>query len=135
MDRPAFLRSLIGRPWSSSASCWHLAREVERALFAREMPDHPVPENPTWEWMIDAIESHPERAMWREVPRGPHGLITARDGALVLMARARHPAHIGVWLKPERAIIHADQGAGVMLELSVALEARGWRHLVFFEPA
>jgi len=134
MDRTAFLRSLIGRPWSSSASCWHLAMEVEREMFGRDLPDVEVPSLPSWRWMIDSIEGHPERARWREVERGPHGLVTAADGALVLMARSNRPAHIGVWLRPEQAIIHADQGAGVMLELLTTLRARGWARLRFYEP-
>ncbi len=134
MDRSAFLRSLIGRPWSSEASCWHLAREVERELFARDLPDVTVREVPTWRWIIAAIESHPERARWREVEQRAAGLVTAADGALVLMASVRLPAHIGVWLTSHQAVIHADQGLGVMLEPIPSLRARGWARLRFYEP-
>lgn len=135
MDPAAYLRSLIGRPWSCEASCWHLAVEVERDLFGRDLPMVDIPAAPTWRWMMEAIEGHPERARWREVKPGPLGTVRAADGAIVLMARSNRPAHVGVWLKRHQGVIHADQGGGVMLETLSTLRARGWARLRFYEPA
>ena len=63
-----------------------------------------------------------------------NGLISAGDGALVLMARAQRAAHIGVWLLPEQGVIHCDQTSGVMFEDAATLRAAGWRKLMFYEP-
>jgi hypothetical protein len=84
--------------------------------------------------MIETIETHPERAHWVEVPCGAMGLITANDGAVVLMARRDRPAHIGVWLAPERAIIHADPRYGVIADSPLDLQTKGWTRLKFYQP-
>jgi hypothetical protein len=68
------------------------------------------------------------------VPDGPGGLVTAADGALVLMAHLRFPAHIGVWLKPEARVIHCSEQHGVCCESVLALRQMGWKKLTFYEP-
>lgn len=134
-SRADFLSSLVGRPWSSFYSCWHLVRDVERILFDRDLPDVEVPLAPTWRWMMNAIDSHPERNLWIEKPQPENGPISAADGSVVLMARSDRPVHIGVWLLPEQRIIHADQGIGVILEPPVLARAvGGWMKLRFYEP-
>ena len=136
--RCGILSGLIGVPWRANAAgpdaydCWHLSRHIELTLFGHVLPDVAVPDHPSWRWMIEAIETHPERIRWQETAQ-PHGLIMAADGALVLMARSDRPAHIGVWLAPERRIIHADQDQGVVLDQPSLLRAGGWRTLRFFE--
>lgn len=139
MDRTSYLSSLIGRPWAAqgqgpdSYSCWALAVEIEARLWSRDLPDVAVPETPTLRWIIDTFARHPERGRWAECAL-PHGLVTAEDGALALMARADRPAHVGVWLAPEGGIIHADPAAGVVFEPPALLRARGWGRLRYFEP-
>jgi hypothetical protein len=137
--RTTFLRALIGKRWEANArgpdafDCWHLAQHVERHLFGRELPDVEVPYDLTWSWLLAIIESHPERASWASFPQHS-GLISANDGALVLMARAMRAAHFGVWLAPERGVIHCDRPCGVMFEDPATLRASGWRRLMFYEP-
>ena len=65
----------------------------------------------------------------------PMGLIRAADGALVLMARRDRPAHIGVWLAPERVIMHADPRYGVICDAPVELATKGWTKLRFYQLA
>ena len=60
--------------------------------------------------------------------------MTAADGALVLMAHLRFPAHIGVWLKPEARVIHCSEQHGVCCETVLALRQMGWKKLIFYEP-
>ena len=84
--------------------------------------------------MLETIAAHPERARWVERPTLNGHLIDARDGALVLMARVQRAAHVGVWLAPERGVIHCDQPSGVKFEDLAVLRASGWRKLSFFEP-
>jgi len=83
---------------------------------------------------LESIERHPERAAWRQVPDAPGGLVAAADGALVLMAHLRFPAHIGVWLKPETRVIHCSEQHGVCCESVLALRQMGWKKLTFYEP-
>lgn len=137
-SRAQVLCGFLGKPWVANAKgpdaydCWHLATAVSRALFGRELPNVEVPAAPTWPWMIQTIATHPERSRWRECKPGP--IVKAGDGSIVLMARLDRPAHIGLWLTPERRIIHADPSHGVVVEPPVDLGAKGWRRLLYFEP-
>jgi cell wall-associated NlpC family hydrolase len=139
IDRRQLLSSLIGKRWAANGrgpnefDCWHLARHIESRLFGRELPSVDVPDAPGWAWMLQAIGAHPEQANWLERPQA-NGLISAGDGALVLMARAQRAAHIGVWLLPEQGVIHCDQTSGVVLQDAATLRAAGWRKLMFYEP-
>lgn len=148
-ERTSFLRSLIGLPWIANAKgpaafdCWHLAVHVERVLFGRALPEVKVPDDPTWAWLMERIETHPERAHWSPLPDRPMGLVSADDGAIVLMARSDRPAHCGVWLVPERRVIHAMPPAraraarincGVMFDDLSTLKTSGWRRLRFYQP-
>jgi cell wall-associated NlpC family hydrolase len=134
------LCSFLGKPWVANAKgpdaydCWHLAVAVSRELFGRTLPDIAVPVAPSWAWMIDSIERHPERARWQEARVCPAGLVTAEDGAVVLMARREHPAHIGVWLAAERCIIHVDPSFGVVCDSPLDLRTKGWTRLRFYQP-
>jgi cell wall-associated NlpC family hydrolase len=137
--RATFLRRLVGKRWAANGrgpdefDCWHLARHVERQLFGRELPEIEEPNDLSWVWLLNAFSSHPECRNWIERPQA-NGLITAADGALVLMARAKRAAHVGVWLLPEQRVMHCDQVSGVMFEDPATLRASGWRKLMFFEP-
>ena len=138
-ERAQLLSRLIGKRWVANArgpdefDCWHLACQVEREIFGRELPSIDVPTDPGWAWVLQTISAHPERGRWRERPQ-PHGVIVAGDGALVLMARVQRAAHIGVWLLPEQGVIHCDQTSGVIFEDAGTLRATGWRELRFYEP-
>ena len=125
----------LGEPWAwQSRNCWDFACHVQRELFGRELPRVAVPADPSKRWILQSIERHAERGAWREVPDGPGGLIAAADGALVLMAHLRFPAHIGVWLKPEARVIHCSEQHGVCCESVLALRQMGWKQLAFYEP-
>jgi len=135
MTRADFLAPLIGEKWAwQSRNCWDFACHVERELFGRSLPQVTVPDGLSKRWVIEAIDAHPERGGWVEIKEGVGGLIAAKDGALVLMAHLRLPAHIGVWLAPEARVIHCDEKNGVCFETSLALRQQGWKQLRFFEP-
>ncbi len=84
--------------------------------------------------MVAEIARHPERDNWTAVPESTHGLVTAADGALCLMGRFSGPGHIGVWLKPEKKIIHCDRKNGVCLEDDFSLKQQGWIKRTYYEP-
>jgi hypothetical protein len=135
MNRAEFLAPLIGAPWAwQSRNCWDFACHVQSGLFGRELPRVAVPADLSKRWILESIERHPERAAWREVPAGPGGLVAAADGALVLMAHLRFPAHIGVWLQGEARVIHCSEQHGVCCESVLALRQMGWRKLTFYQP-
>lgn len=135
MTRSEFLAPLIGEAWAWRArNCWDFACHVQRGLFGRELPQITVPEDFSRRWVMGAFGDHPERARWRQVEDGPGGLVTAADGALVLMAHLKFPAHVGVWLAPEGRVIHCDEKTGVACETPLALRQMGWKQLSFFEP-
>lgn len=133
-ERTAFLTSLLGQRWAPERTCWHVAALVELRLFGRVLPHVEVPPDPSWAWMIAQIAQHAERERWAEVKPLHAGLVTAPDGALVGLGRMDRAAHIGVWLAPERRVIHCDQTLGVVAEDIATLRARGWGRVQFFEP-
>lgn len=140
MDRSAYLTSLIGRPWRADGegpdaySCYGLFRALQRELWDRDLPHVDVPPDASRRWMIEAMAAHDLRRAWQEIAMPP-GLITAPDGAGVLMARADRAVHVGVLLGIERGIIHADDRLGVVFETPAQLKARGWGRLRFYLPA
>src|SRR4051794_1373074 len=115
MTREDYLNSLIGKPWKANAKgpdefdCWHLCANVRLVLFSHHLPDVPVPQNPSWKWLVGAFEAHPERKNWQLVEPNAAGFVDAADGSIVLMARSDRPAHAGIWLMPENRVLHADQ--------------------------
>jgi len=133
--RAKFLGLLIGEPWAwQSHNCWDFACDVQRELYSRVLPSVAVPDGFSRRWVLEEFGRHEERGRWHEVPEGPGGLVTASDGALVLMAHLKFPAHIGVWLQPEQRIIHCDSTRGVACEAPLSLRQMGWKRLTFFEP-
>lgn len=136
-DRHRFLAPLIGLPWVANAKgpdaydCFHLVQHVQKELFGVEMSDVEVPNEPSWFTVIDMIRAAPEFVNWREVY--PAVGIHPADGTIVVMASHRLPAHIGVWLKPERSVLHVDRPVGVVLNGLVQLRTLGWNRLRFYE--
>jgi hypothetical protein len=140
-SRQEFITSLIGKPWQANAKgpdsydCWHLATHVQKELFHRNAPHIQVPEVPTWPWMISQFRFHPELRNWKEIPNNQTLLYDGLDGAIVLMARHSNPAHCGVLLAKEGAILHCDQRSGVVFQEPMDLKMEGWAKLRFFVPA
>jgi hypothetical protein len=140
MIREAFLNTLIGRPYKKNAKgpeaydCWHVAVHVEDVMFGRIAPNIEVPENLSWPWLIQQFKTHPELDNWVEVLQPPNGLITAADGAMVLMARNKQPAHCGVYFQRERSVLHADERDGVVFQDIPTLKMNSWAKLRFYEP-
>jgi cell wall-associated NlpC family hydrolase len=140
-DRRAdFLSRLIGCKYEKNAKgpekfdCWHLTVHIQRALFNRAVPLVEVPENANWHWMIEQFKSHSELENWVELLQPANGLVNASDGAVVLMARTKQPAHCGVYLQKEQGIIHADELDGVIFQDVATLKMNSWNRLRYYEP-
>jgi len=134
MERARRIAALMAHGWPAER-CWAFVVEVERELFQRVLPA----QAPLTTHGLDLkcvkhdFACHPEHQRWHLRPAAPHDLVDAMDGALVLMSGAGRPHHVGVWLKAERAVLHADHQA-VKLEDVVTLKARGFTRLRFYEP-
>lgn len=107
----------LGRPWVPGQSdCWSFAREVWAAEFGRRVP--PLPVDPA-----------DLRACARALTAGAANWLPAdppAEGDGVLMARGKHPCHVGVWVAPDR-VLHAIEGTGVICTPVARLGAMGWR--------
>lgn len=140
MDRARYLSALVGRPWAVDGagpdrfSCYGLFRQLQADLWGRTLPDIHVPTDASLRWIMERIARHGEMQRWTEMEM-PGGIITAADGAAVLMARVDRSAHIGAWLAGEGRIIHADDRIGVVTETPAEIRARGWGRLRIYEPA
>ncbi len=126
----------MGRGWRrpDRYSCYGLFRQLQADLWGRALPDIHVPTDASRRWIMERIAQHGEMQRWTEMEM-PGGIITAADGAAVLMARVDRSAHIGAWLAGEGRIIHADDRIGVVTETPAEIRARGWGRLRFYEPA
>lgn len=136
--RNEIVASIVGTEWFNSGKCWGLVQHVQLKLFQRELPDIEIPDGIDWHWIITTLQTHSERANWIELPHSPMNSVIASDGALIRMARSMQPIHIGVWLKPERMILHAPvirEGVQKAFLETVAQceQIGGWRKLTYFE--
>lgn len=138
--RTAFLSTLIGRPYKINGrgpeayDCWHLTVHVQDIMFGRSAPQVEIPEDANIAWMIRQFKGHPELSNWVEIIQPRNGLITAEEGAVVLMARSKQPAHCGVFFSKECSILHADERDGVVFQDLVTLRANGWAKMHYMVP-
>ncbi len=113
IDRAAFLGALIGKRYQAGASgpdqydCYGLAAHVLENLFGVALPSR---------------ETGP-LSSYRSWPAST----TPEDGALVVMNNGKG-RHIGVWLGPERGVLHALDGVGVIFDDLSSLAMRGFNY-------
>lgn len=138
--RYGLLTRLIGKPWVANAKgpdaydCFHLTQYVERTLFHRELADVELPNDLSWGKVFRLMETSPEFESWQEIITSPGVMGHVPDGAIVLMARGSFMAHLGVWFREERSVLHVDNPDGVRFDTLTSLNAMGWRKLKFFIP-
>ena len=141
LERASFLNGIIGKPWKGGArgpdafDCWHCAQYVMQQIFQEQLPNIDVPEQPDWRWMIETFAKHNENKNWVEQLQPLNGLLVARDGSLVLMARLTRPVHIGVLFRTEKKVLHCHNVAGVCFDDLVTLRANGWTRLRYYTRA
>jgi hypothetical protein len=105
--------------------CWGLFAAASLALFGRVVPDDDVdPANPRA--VARAFTRHPARAAFRSIGV-PAPVFAAPDGAAVMLSRGDLPFHIGLWLQPERRVLHCCPSQHVVFEPVSHLQASLWR--------
>lgn len=121
----------IGRPWESGAQgpdsfdCWGFVRHVQRERFSRELPVIDVDAG-RMRAVIQAFSAHPERDHWMQVD-------LPAEGDCVLMAHARYPSHVGLWVDVDGGgVLHCVRGAGVVFNSLSALRYSGWGRIAFY---
>lgn len=98
-SQPHWAAEFIGLPWDPAKQhCWAFCRAVWAARFGLQVPEMPVDARDLRATM-HSIERSDERTRWCRVTE-------RAEGDAVVMARARHDCHVGIWL---------DQGGGGVL--------------------
>lgn len=116
----------IGEPWINGAhDCWGFFRTVQRDRFGVVVPVVDI--DATNRLLVaQAFRDHEERAHWQQVE-------TPVEGDAVLMAHARWPAHVGVWVEADGGgVLHCIPGAGVVFSRPAQLVAAGWSQSTFY---
>lgn len=134
--------AFVGRPWALGAEgpdafdCWGLVREVQRAVFGRELPalSINVREVPQTQWAT--LRDLVQRSDWR----CGGDLSTAKAGDVILMRGLRGP-HIGVCIG-RGEVLHApgwrdedgDHGAACIADAR-GLKSAGFGRLEIWSHA
>ncbi len=115
-----------GRPWASGAEgpaafdCWGLVRAVLRDRAGIALPRIQV-DGGDIRAVVRAFKAHPELAHWREV-EAPRELDAA------LMAQARHPVHVGLYLEVDGGrVLHCGDPYGVVAVDLLSLRQHGYK--------
>lgn len=137
-DRGTILSALIGRPYEERArgpeafDCWGLICFARPVLFGGPaLPDADIA--PSEVAKVGRAFMDPRyRAGW--VTRPIANPFAAPDGAVVMMSRGDMPHHVGLWLAPERAMLHCCPAQRVVLDRLGHLTAAYWRITTILVP-
>lgn len=144
MTKPASLDSLqnnlhwafqyIGTPWQSGAQgphaydCWGFFRHIQLQHFHVAVPVIDVDAN-NLKASVAAFTQHVERDHWLRAP-------VPFEGCAVLMAHAKYPSHVGVYLQVDGGgVLHCVRGEGVVFSTLTSLQLAGWSKLEFYAHA
>ena len=115
----------LGKGWRVGAAgpdlydCWGLVRSVFEARTGIALPPSGFDSEDLLVVMRE-FRDHPERRRWRQV-EAPAELDA------VLMAQARHPVHVGLWVDGSGGrVLHATH-AGVVAQDRATLRASGYQ--------
>ena len=126
--------SLIGKPWvyggrgPDAFDCWGFVQHVQRIQYGVNLPEVIVPDS--WPAVRKLLETHEEHRHWDKVPQ-------PMDGDIVMMARNKVPAHVGVVIEANgsKGILHCFDPSGVVYQTFPALRTSGWGGLTFYRHA
>lgn len=126
---PHWASAYIGAPWvAGEHDCWGFVRRVQRERYGREIPPFDVDAFNRLA-CARAVRDNPERSNWRQVA-------APQEGDAVLLAHAKHPSHVGVWVEADGGgVLHCVEGDGVVFQTRKSLSACGWGRLEFYRHA
>ncbi|WP_434148169.1 NlpC/P60 family protein [Methylocaldum gracile subsp. desertum] len=128
----------IGKPWEAGRrgpdayDCYGLVAAVQARHFGRQLPLVDGIEPTNHRQVAAAMARAGYRAGWTPIPATERA-----EGDIVLMAHARHPSHIGVWLEVDGGgVLHCVGSLkvgfptlGVVFSTLPALRLARWGHL------
>jgi len=127
-----FATQLIGKPYVSGGDtlegfdCWGLFRFVQKNFYDLELPIIDVDTTNVLE-VARKIKERKSTNVWRKVD-------VPNDGCAVLLAHARYPSHVGVWLDVDNGgVLHCVKGAGVVFTELSRLKLSGWGRIEYYE--
>jgi cell wall-associated NlpC family hydrolase len=118
-----------GAPWAAGATgpdafdCWGLVRDVQRAVFGRDLPHIVVGEEPPpQQWRT--IRALVQASAWRRIEQ-----LTARThGDVLFCLGADGLPHVGVLVDRQR-VLHTYRGGTAAIDRVDALGGLGFGHL------
>ena len=116
----------IGDPWiHGEHDCWGFFRRVQKEQFNIDLPIMDIDANNMLA-VARSMKTSGEKSNWEEIN-------TPVEGDAVLMAHAKYPSHIGVWVDADRGgVLHCVRGQGVVFSSRQNLDLTGWKHLTFY---
>lgn len=115
----------LGDEWSrENHDCFIFFRRVQKEQFGRDIPAFDV-DAANRMACARAVAANPERGNWLPVD-------VPQEGDAVLLAHAKHPSHIGVWVDVDGGgVLHCVKGPGVVFQKIISLKSGGWGHLEY----
>ncbi|MDT7849912.1 NlpC/P60 family protein [Methylophilus sp. VKM B-3414] len=123
----------LGTPWVRGGEgpgydCYSFVRMVQHQHFGIVMPVIDVDADDFRAVATHMQQSH-EKANWQRVSQ-------PQEGDCVLMAHAKYPTHIGVYLAADGGgVLHCVRGEGVVFSSLSALVLSGWGRLEYYRYA
>lgn len=120
----------VGKRWAYGGlgpdeyDCWNFVREVQKKRFSVDVPVITYTDQRD---VFHHLQHNPELDRWRQVT-------SPIEGDIVMMARAKIPAHVGIWISAngKEGILHCLQGAGVVFTPSNMISSSGWGLLKYY---
>ena len=126
-----FARQYMGRPWVNGGQgpdgfdCWGLVRYVLARHFNILAPTVDIDADNLKACAL-ALDSGKRDNKWLETA-------DPVEGDVALMAHARYPSHVGIWLDVDGGgILHCLRGAGVVYSTPVKLRLSGWGRIEYY---
>lgn len=132
-DAGHWATALIGKPWQNGAQgpdafdCWGFVRHVYQTQRGVVLPvlninaDQPLA-------IRHAIAGEKSSALWQPVAAD-----ALADFDVVLLSKAQHPDHVGVWASG--ALLHCIRVAGVVHQTRQSLRQSGWNLVACYRRA
>lgn len=122
----------LGRPWVNGAQgpdsfdCWGFFRFIQLHHFGLDLQVINIDAD-NYRDVAKEMGASSERNDWikQNVPQ---------EGYAVLMAHAKYPSHVGVWLDADGGgVLHCVRGAGVVFSTLSSLRNSGWGRVEYYK--
>lgn len=118
----------IGQPWSEQQDCFYWFARIAREQFGVDVQSHLV-DHARLVYSAARIMADPDAILHRYGYTPTDPAESPREGDAVFLSQRATPHHLGMVIRPGGtfAVLHALQGAGVIVSTRMGLKANGWR--------